>query len=81
MDFDFSVASQVGLMPAAPASPHTAATSTQRVAIGPDDTMPWYSPRSPLVWLVGIAAVTVGAASIAGSVRLGPAKISGKVGS
>lgn len=37
-------------------------------------------PRNPLFWFGMILAATVGAAGIAGSVRLGPAKISGSVG-
>ena len=37
-------------------------------------------PRNPLVWFGAILLVTVGAAGVAGSVRLGPAAIGGKVG-
>jgi len=37
-------------------------------------------PSNPLVWFGAILLVTAGAAGIAGSVRLGPAKFSGSVG-
>lgn len=37
-------------------------------------------PGSPILWLAGIALVTIGAAGFAGSVRLGPAKLGGKIG-
>lgn len=37
-------------------------------------------PSNPLVWFGGILLVTVGAAGVAGSVRLGRAKISANVG-
>lgn len=35
---------------------------------------------SPALWLLGIVLVTVGAAGVAGSFRLGPAKIAGAIG-
>lgn len=38
------------------------------------------SPRNPLMWLGVILLATVGAAGLAGSVRLGPARLSGSVG-
>jgi hypothetical protein len=38
------------------------------------------NPRNPLAWLALLALATVGAAGLAGSVRLGPARISGSVG-
>jgi hypothetical protein len=37
-------------------------------------------PNNPLIWFGVILAVTVGAAGVAGSVRLGKAKISASVG-
>jgi hypothetical protein len=37
-------------------------------------------PNNPLVWFAGLLLVTVGAAGIAGSVRLGPAKVGASVG-
>lgn len=38
-------------------------------------------PHNPLTWFGAFLLVTVGAASVAGSVRLGRAKVSGSVGS
>lgn len=37
-------------------------------------------PHNPLVWLGGLLLVTVGAAAFAGSVKLGPARVSASVG-
>ncbi len=37
-------------------------------------------PRSPVVWFGAILLITVGAAGVAGSVRLGPAAVGGKIG-
>jgi len=37
-------------------------------------------PRNPMMWFGVLLLVTVGAAGLAGSVRLGPAKLSGSVG-
>jgi hypothetical protein len=37
-------------------------------------------PNNPMLWLVGIVLVTVGAAGVAGGVRLGPSKISATLG-
>jgi hypothetical protein len=38
------------------------------------------SPQNPLFWFGALLLVTVGAAGVAGSVRLGPARVSGSVG-
>jgi len=61
------------------------AAPTQHMA--PDDDREWgvgmralVNPRNPLFWVGALMAVTVGAAGLAGSVRLGPAKLSGSVG-
>lgn len=76
---NFSVESQVGLR--APAvSTAGASAGTSRVAVSSTDAIPWYSPANPLTWVAGFLAVTFGLASVAGSVRLGKAKISGSVG-
>lgn len=78
---EMSVYSQVGLRPGAP--PQTGgglASTVERLAVDDGEAVSWYSPRNPLVWLGGIMAVTVGLASVAGSVRLGKAKISASVG-
>jgi len=37
-------------------------------------------PNNPVLWLLGIVLITVGAAGVAGSVRLGPAKIGANLG-
>lgn len=37
-------------------------------------------PRNPLVWLGAVLLITVGAASAAGSARLGPARVAGAIG-
>jgi hypothetical protein len=37
-------------------------------------------PRNPLVWVGAVLLITVGAASAAGSARLGPARLAGAVG-
>lgn len=79
----FSVFEQVGLRPGVPSGQAGGglATATERVAVDLGDDMRWYSPRNPLVWLGGVLAVTVGLASVAGSVRLGKAKVTATVGS
>jgi hypothetical protein len=76
----FSVQDQIGLRPAAHPGPTGVAAGTARVAVDDDDPISWCSPRNPLVWLGGVMAVTVGLASVAGSVKLGRAKISASVG-
>lgn len=38
-------------------------------------------PRNPLLWFGVLLLVTVGAAGAAGSVKLGPGKVSGSIGS
>jgi hypothetical protein len=38
------------------------------------------SPKNPLMWIGAIALATMGAAGLAGSVRLGPAKASASLG-
>jgi hypothetical protein len=37
-------------------------------------------PNNPMLWFLGIVLVTVGAAGVAGTVRLGPAKIGANLG-
>lgn len=37
-------------------------------------------PQSPVLWLALVVLVTVGAAGVAGSVKLGPAKVGGAIG-
>lgn len=67
---------------AAPVSPSTGvAAPTQTMAT--DDVRTGWSglldPNNPLVWFGGILLVTVGAAGVAGSVRLGKAKLSASI--
>ncbi|HTF08537.1 MAG TPA: hypothetical protein VK659_10250 [Asanoa sp.] len=76
----FTVLDQIGLRPVSPPSDTGLAAPTQRVAIDDIDAMSWISPRNPLVWIGAILLVTVGAAQVAGSVRLGKAKVSASVG-
>lgn len=57
----------------------------EQTAMSATDSLPsgWkglVSPKNPLAWFGAILLVTVGAAGLAGSVRLGPAKLSGSVG-
>lgn len=58
------------------------AAPTQRMASDTLDTG-WKAlidPHNPLLWFGALLLVTVGAAGVAGSVKLGPAKLSGSVG-
>lgn len=72
----FTAASVYGAAPAAPAV--TVAHPTQHMAT--DDIRTGVrgllDPNNPLLWFGAILAVTVGAAGVAGSVRLGRAKLS-----
>lgn len=77
---DFSVMSQIGLRPVSAPGEAGLAAGTSRVALSDDDPLQWYSPRNPLMWVGGLLAVTFGLASVAGSVKLGRAKVSASVG-
>jgi hypothetical protein len=78
---DFSVASQIGLAPRVQTQGDTGvANPTERSAIGDLDTMGLFSPANPLTWFAAFLLVTVGAASAAGSVRLGKIKLSATAG-
>ncbi len=55
----------------------TAATATDSVHGGVRELI---NPRNPLVWVGVLILVTAGAAGVAGSVKLGPAKIGGSIG-
>lgn len=76
----FSVAEQIGLHPIAPAMGSAAATPTQSIARTDDDVIGPLSLGNPLVWIGLFALVTVGAASAAGSVRLGKVSVSASAG-
>lgn len=75
----WSVQDQIGLRPVAPATGGVA-QSTQSVAMTDDDVIGRFSIDNPLTWLAIFALVTVGAASAAGSVRLGKVKVSAQAG-
>lgn len=60
-----------------PVRAQTAMSSTDAM---PNGWMGLVSPRNPLFWIGAVVLVTVGAAGLAGSVRLGPAKLSGSIG-
>jgi hypothetical protein len=78
---DWSVASQVGLMPRVQTTGDTGlAASTDRVAVSDGDRFGLFSPSNPLLWFGIFLAVTVGAAGAAGSVRLGKVKLSASAG-
>lgn len=77
----WSAMDQIGLRPVAPATGGgSVAAPTQTAAMTDDDTMGRFSLSNPLVWLGAFAAITVGAASLAGSVRLGKVKVSASAG-
>jgi hypothetical protein len=77
----FSVYDQIGLRPIAPATGGgSVATPTQSSALTEDDTMSRWGIDNPLVWLGAFLLVTVGAASVAGSVRVGKVKVSAAAG-
>ncbi|WP_128763720.1 hypothetical protein [Micromonospora sp. MW-13] len=71
---------QIGLRPVSVPGEAGIAQTTSRVAVTGDDPIAWYSLSNPLVWVGGVLAVTFGLASVAGSVRLGRAKISASAG-
>lgn len=57
--------------------PDTAMSATDSARRG---VKAFTDPQNPVVWLIGLLLVTVGAAGIAGSVKLGPAKLGGSIG-
>jgi len=66
----------------APVTVGSVAPPVAATAVGPTSTG-WRAavdPRNPLLWMLGIVLVTVGAAGVAGSARVGPAKVSGALG-
>ena len=66
------------------AGPMTPAQTEMTAISTPGDVAaqgrPW-SPSSPLFWFGALAAVTLGLAAVATTVRVGPAKASVKLGS
>jgi hypothetical protein len=75
----WSVTDQIGLHPVAPATAGVA-QSTQAAAMTEDDMIGPLSLGNPLLWLGAFMLVTVGAASLAGSVRIGKVKVSAAAG-
>ena len=60
-------------------APQTAVSATDATST----TAGWRSlvdPANPIVWFGVILAVTVGAAGLAGSARVGPVRVGGQVG-
>lgn len=62
----------IGAVPA-----DTALTATDGATRG---LRAFVDPHNPVLWFLGIVLVTVGAAGVAGSVKLGPGKLSGSLG-
>jgi hypothetical protein len=76
----FTAQSMYGATPQAPS--YGVASPTQHMATD-DISTGWkglVDPNNPLLWFGAILLVTVGAASLAGSVRLGKAKLVASVG-
>lgn len=72
---------QIGLRPIAPATGGgSVAAPTQTAAFTDDDTIGRFSIDNPLVWFGAFLLITVGAASVAGSVRLGKVKVAASAG-
>lgn len=76
----FTAASQYGAQPQAPV--YGVATVTQAMGFEGDKhgLAALVDPHNPLVWFGGLLLVTVGAAAVSGSARLGRAKVSGSIG-
>ena len=66
------------VMPGIGVDPDTAISATGTTPMGWRGML---NPRNPLLWFGGLLLVTVGAAGVAGSARIGPVKVSGSVGS
>lgn len=77
---DFSTYNQVGL---APVHGINSRQPTQHMAMDgePAGLAALVDPGNPLVWFGVFLLITVGAASVAGSARIGKAKISAQIGS
>lgn len=78
---DFSVQSQVGLIPRVQTQGDTGvAAPIDRVAVADGDRMGLFSPSNPLLWFGLFMAATVGLVGAAGSVRLGKVKLAASAG-
>ena len=75
----FSASALYGATPQAPSYGVAAPTQT----MGTDDIITGWKglldPHNPLFWFGVVLAVTFGAAGVAGSVRVGRAKVSGSI--
>lgn len=80
MTSPFSAEALFGAAPIAPSM--GAAAPTQVMGVDHSDSgFGWLvNPHNPLMWFGIFLLATVGAAGIAGSVRLGPARASGSIG-
>lgn len=77
----WSAYDQVGLRPIAPVTGGGGVASpTQVAAMTDDDTIGKFSIDNPLVWFGAFLLITVGAASLAGSVRVGKVKVAASAG-
>lgn len=68
----------------APVIPGVGVTADTAISATDNQTRGWRAlvdPHNPLVWFGAILLVTVGAAGVAGSARIGPVKVAGSVGS
>lgn len=81
MDDAYFASTLYGATPQAPS--WAVAAPTQ--AMGMDDLKTGWralvDPRNPLLWFGAVLLVTVGAAGVAGAVRLGPVRAAASVGS
>jgi hypothetical protein len=77
----FTAASVYGATPQAPS--FGVAAPTQQMGL--DDLRTGWKglmdPKNPLVWFGVVLALTVGFAGVAGSARIGPARVAASVGS
>jgi len=58
-------------------TPDTAMSATDSVSRGWRELV---NPKNPIVWFGVVLLVTVGAAGVAGSARVGPVRVAGGVG-
>lgn len=75
----FTAASLYGATPAAPASGFAAPTEAMATNDISSGVKGLFDLNNPLLWFGGVLLVTVGAAGVAGSVRLGKARLSASI--
>ena len=77
----FTAESIYGMQPSVMTTAGLAApTETMAVEDGSSGWKQLLDPHNPLLWFGGFLLATAGFAGIAGSVRVGPARVSGSVG-